>query len=90
MGEIGKTMLATLLDEKKADIERLGAARQLIDFQLADAKLLDQMLDTITPRSSPQFATGILEAIGNSASPNVGAAAAQAHADVHANKLARR
>ncbi len=74
MSEISRSMIATVLDQKKADTERIGAARQLIDFQLDDAKLHDQMLDTITPRSSPQYAIGIIEAIGNSASPNAAAA----------------
>src|ERR1019366_8461492 len=77
MGEITKTFAAVINDEKQADEPRLGAARQLIDLQLADAKLLDLMLDTITPRSSPAFAAGMIEALGNSSSANIGAALLQ-------------
>jgi len=64
-----------------ADSARLGAAQQLLDLQPDDAKLAEQLLDLITPRSSPQFGVGILEAVGAGGSR---AASAQTHGDLHA------
>ena len=68
--EILKALLATVVDEKKADGQRIAAAQQLIDLQADD---LEKLLDTITPRSSPTLSIGILEAVGASSSPNLGA-----------------
>ncbi len=66
--EIIKGLLAAVLDEKQADAQRIAAAQQLVDLQANDAKQLEAMLDIITPRSSPQLAIGILEAVGGASS----------------------
>lgn len=70
LGAITANLMKTIVDEKQQDAARLGAAQQLIDLQPLDAKLADTLLDLITPRSSPAFGVGILDAVG--ASPNVG------------------
>ncbi|MSU79424.1 MAG: c-type cytochrome [Gemmataceae bacterium] len=72
IAEIGKTLLAVVLDGKQSDARRVDAAKQLIDSQFDDAKGLTQMLDTITPRTSPELAIGLVEAIGGASSPEVG------------------
>jgi putative membrane-bound dehydrogenase-like protein len=71
--EIMKAMLATVLDAKQSDSARLAAAQQLLDFDSGDGKLLAQFLDLITPQSSPQLAVGLLDAVGGSTSPELGA-----------------
>ena len=67
VGEIAANLLKSLNDEKQSDNIRLTAAQQLLDLQPDDAKLAAKLLDLITPRSSPTFSAGILEAVGASA-----------------------
>ncbi|MBI1832038.1 MAG: c-type cytochrome [Planctomycetes bacterium] len=65
---ITAALLKTVADEKQKDDARLGSAQQLLDLQPDDSKLADKLLDLITPRSSPQFSVGILEALGGQSS----------------------
>ena len=65
-------MLQTLGNEKHNDAQRLSAARQAIEFRPTDAKIVETLLDAVTPRSSPTLAAGLLEAIGDSQSAAVG------------------
>jgi putative heme-binding domain-containing protein len=69
---IAETFLTQVRDEKAADRARVEAAAQLIDFRKADAKAAQQLLDLLTPRSSPELARGLLEAVGRSEAPAVG------------------
>jgi putative membrane-bound dehydrogenase-like protein len=64
VGEITTGLLKTVADEKQKDAARLAAAQQLIDLA-DDGKLAEKLLDLITPRSTPQFSVGILEAVGS-------------------------
>jgi putative membrane-bound dehydrogenase-like protein len=64
IGAIAANYTKTLVDDKQSDDARLAAAQQLLDLQPDDAKLAAKLLDLITPRSSPQFASGILDALG--------------------------
>ena len=66
LGEITANLTKTLADEKQSDDARLAAAQQVLDLQPNDAKLAEKLLALITPRSSPQFSNGIIEAVGNS------------------------
>jgi putative heme-binding domain-containing protein len=45
----------------------------LVDFRKSDAAVAENMLKIITPRTSPELATGLVEAIGRSDAPAVGA-----------------
>jgi putative membrane-bound dehydrogenase-like protein len=65
LGEIKDTLVKTVADEKQKDEARLASAQQLLDLQPDDAKLAEKLLDLITPRSSPQFSIGLLEAVNN-------------------------
>ena len=66
-----------------ADDDRVAAATQFVELQKSDAAAA-KLLDLITPRSSPELAGGLVEALGQSESPadrrRAGRAAAQAHA----------
>src|SRR6202035_4549538 len=53
---------------------RIAAARQYLEIGMADAKAIDEVLDLISPRSSPAFATGLIDALGASPAPAVGLA----------------
>jgi len=83
--EIAKALLATAQDEKAADGERAAAAQQLIEFRPTDANAAKSLLSSINVRTSPQLATGILEALTRSESPEVGAALVEAFAKMTPN-----
>jgi putative membrane-bound dehydrogenase-like protein len=70
--EIAATLLATAQDETNPDSARIDAARQLIEFRKDDAAPPRTLLGLITPRTTPALATGLIQAIGRSESPDVG------------------
>jgi putative membrane-bound dehydrogenase-like protein len=72
IGEITASLLKTLADEKMSDDARLACVQQVLDLQGDDVKLAEKLLDLITPRSSPLFSNGILEALGSQPSSSVG------------------
>jgi putative membrane-bound dehydrogenase-like protein len=74
---IAEGFLARAQDEKATDAARLEAAAQLIDFRKTDAQAARQLLELLTPRTSPELARGLLEAVGRSEAPAVGAAIAE-------------
>ncbi len=64
IGEITANLLKSVGDEKKSDDARLSVAQQVLDLRPEDAKLAETLLDLITPRSGPQFSSGIIETLG--------------------------
>ncbi len=72
--EIATGLLATARDESKPDATRIDAARQLVEFRTRDAAAARDLLALISPRTSPALATGIINAIGKSETPESGTA----------------
>jgi putative membrane-bound dehydrogenase-like protein len=72
--EISKTLVATIGDEKQSDSERISAAKQLVEFRAADADTVTKLLESLTPRTPPQIASGFIDALSASISPTVGPA----------------
>ena len=70
--EIAAGFLASASDAMKSDAARVDAARQLIELRKNDAQAAKDLVAIITPRTSPQLADGLLEAVARSASPEVG------------------
>jgi putative heme-binding domain-containing protein len=71
---VAEGLFATTTDEKRADADRIAAARQYIEFQSADGKAVEQLLALITPRASPALAVGLIDAAGASTSATLGPA----------------
>ncbi|MCX7409406.1 MAG: ThuA domain-containing protein [Planctomycetales bacterium] len=71
--EIAASFLIVAKDDKQTEAARIDAARQLIDFRRLDAAAAKDVLAIITPRSSSELGRGLVEAIGRSESPDVGA-----------------
>ena len=71
-GEIASTFLASVADDNLAEPARVDAAKRLVDFRPDDPKVVDSLLNRITPRTSQALASGLVEAVGQSASPAVG------------------
>jgi putative heme-binding domain-containing protein len=70
--EIVQTLLDTIGDSQAATAARLDAARQLIALRPKDAEAVTQLLDQITPQTSPELAGGLIESLGQSEAGNVG------------------
>jgi putative membrane-bound dehydrogenase-like protein len=70
--EIAKSLLVQLQDDKASENERIAAAVQLIEFRPLDEKAAMPLLDLITPRTSPEFAAGLFDALRGSENPLVG------------------
>ncbi len=68
--EIAKSLFALVGDTKQTDDQRASAARQLVEFRANDAKLVIKLLDEITPKTSPELTTGLLDAVGASQAPD--------------------
>jgi uncharacterized protein len=72
--EIAASFRTRACDEMASDRDRAEAAAQLIDLRPADADTVRQLLQLLTPRSSPELARGLLEAIARSEAKSAGAA----------------
>jgi uncharacterized protein len=72
--EVAVSLLAQARNGKETDASRIQAAAQLIDFRRGDADAASQLLALLTPRTSPELAQGLLEAVGRSESPAAGPA----------------
>jgi uncharacterized protein len=72
--QITKKLLGTIQSDTESDDARIAAARQLVEFHTGDVKVIAQVLDAITPRTAPGLAAGMIDAMGASASPEIGKA----------------
>ncbi len=70
--EISSSLMAQVNDENQPDAKRVAAAAQLIDFRRTDSAAAGTLLHLISPRTAPDFARGIVEAVGRSDAPSVG------------------
>src|SRR5262249_54071848 len=70
--EIAANLKATAGDESKPDAARADAARQWVELHPEDDPAVQTLLGLITPRTSPELATGLIDAIGQSTAPRAG------------------
>lgn len=70
--EIAASFLAVAKDEKQTDAARQDAANQLINFRRFDVTATKNLLELITPRTSPEIGKAFIDAIGKSEAPEVG------------------
>ena len=69
---LAKEFLAAASGESKPDAARLDAARQLIDLRKTDRQAALDLLALIQPKSSPELASGLIDAIAASEAAEVG------------------
>jgi putative heme-binding domain-containing protein len=72
--EISEKFLGRVRDEKASDRERADTAAQLVELRRTDAGVINQLLELLTPRTSPALAQDLLQAIGHSEAPQAAAA----------------
>ncbi len=70
---IRTSMLTQIADAKSTDEARIAAARQIVAVG-ADSESMKALLDLVTPAATPTLSGGIIEALGESGSDDVGAA----------------
>ncbi|MFO0900809.1 MAG: PVC-type heme-binding CxxCH protein [Pirellulales bacterium] len=70
--EITAALVATIEDDSKSDDQRIAAATELVAFQADEATPVEQVLDQVTPRTSPALAAGLLQALSGSTSSEAG------------------
>ncbi|MGO9464326.1 MAG: PVC-type heme-binding CxxCH protein [Isosphaeraceae bacterium] len=70
--EIAASLLAATRDESQSESRRRDAARQLIELRPQDDDLARQLLGLLSPRTSPDLALGLVEAVAASKAPAVG------------------
>jgi putative membrane-bound dehydrogenase-like protein len=71
--EIATALLTRVGDEKASDRDRARAATQLVEVRRIDGDIVHRLLEMITPRTSPELARDMLEAIAHSDATGVGA-----------------
>jgi uncharacterized protein len=72
--EISESYVAQINDDKLPTARRIAAARELVNFRKSDAKLIGELMELVGPRTPPDLAAGLLEAIGQSEAADGGAA----------------
>jgi putative membrane-bound dehydrogenase-like protein len=71
---IAASFLAEAADVKALDTDRIVAAGRVIELRKDDAATAAKVLDLLTPRTAPELARGLLDAVGHSEAPATGAA----------------
>ena len=74
--EISASLLATVKDLAKSDDLRADAARKLVEFRPRDVDTARQLVEQITPRTSPTLVTALIDSAARSESTEVGRALA--------------
>jgi hypothetical protein len=69
---ISKSLIATLSDTDTSDAQRIASARQLMEFLKQDHTAAHAVVKALDPKSSPELATGLLNALAISEAPQVG------------------
>jgi putative membrane-bound dehydrogenase-like protein len=72
--EIAAGFLSEANDPRAPDADRVAAAARVIDLRKDDADTAAKVLDLLSPRTGPELARGLLEAVGRSEAAGVGAA----------------
>ncbi len=72
--EAAAALLAQVQDDKQPDAARIAAAEQLIDFRRSDPASAVQVLELLSPRTNPDLAQGLVEAVARSDAPSTGTA----------------
>jgi putative membrane-bound dehydrogenase-like protein len=72
--EMAATLLKSAQDESLAESRRVDAAKQLVELQSASDETARTLLGLITPRTPPQLAAGLIDAVASGSAPGAGAA----------------
>src|SRR5262249_9020288 len=68
------TLLKSAHDESLPESRRVDAARQLVELRSASDETARELLGLITPRTPPELAAGLIDAVASGQAPGAGAA----------------
>lgn len=69
--EIVSDLLVKVDDETLSIQQRVGAARELVQFQSGSDSVVRAILDRITAQTEPEIATGLIESLSGSTAPKL-------------------
>ena len=72
LAELTKSLLAVVADAKATNAVRLDAAKQVLEFQPADEVAAVKLLEALTPTTSAELASGIIDILGQSKAKSLG------------------
>jgi len=72
--EIVAALLQSVKDGARGDSERIEAAGELVAYQPQSDDVVTELLSVISPQTPPEFAVRIVDALGRSTAPGLGAA----------------
>ena len=72
--EIAASFLVVAKDDKESDATRREAAQRLMSFRRLDSAAAKEVIALITPRTSPELAKGLIDALNLSEAPDAGLA----------------
>ncbi|TWT93724.1 PVC-type heme-binding CxxCH protein [Neorhodopirellula pilleata] len=72
--ELTKSLLKQVQDDSLRDEARVASARQLVAMQPTSDRVIDDLLESVTPQTSPALTLGILDALKSSRSTELGGA----------------
>ncbi len=70
--EITRSLLTTVNDDHASDADRIAAAKQVVQFRASDAEVAESVLQLVSPRTSSEFAAGLVESLSASDVLSVG------------------
>src|SRR5205823_2987483 len=78
VAQLAKDLLTAAADPAKSDSARIDAARQLVDLRKSDAQAARDVIALVTAKTPPDVTNGLIAAVAQSDSPDVGTALADA------------
>jgi uncharacterized protein len=72
--EMAAALLKSAKDESGFDRRRVEAAKELVELRSASDDTVRELLALITPRTSPELATGLIDAVASGSAPGTGTA----------------
>ena len=72
--EMAATLLNSARDDSLSDSRRRDAARQLVELRPTSDETARELLALITPRTPPELASGLIDAVATGSAPGAGAA----------------
>ena len=70
--QLAERLIGEAVDESLDDQRRLVAARQAVEFQVEQQRVVEQLLLAVGPRMSPELASGFIAALQASRLPSLG------------------
>ncbi len=72
--ELVNSLLKVAGDDSAPETRRIEGARQLVELRPSSGEIASKLLEMISPRTSPDLAAGVIDAVASGSAPEAGAA----------------